>query len=269
MWWWLACSDPVESDDPLPELYSVQVEVAPAPVIAGVESEVTLRVRDAAGAPVPDLQQTHERMLHTFLLPADLSSFAHVHQEDFEAVDADDLRTSTFSFPYAFPRAGDWLLAFDFARQNRYLRAASSLQVDGAPAMDVAPAFRSETAVLVEDLSAELEFRDGPPTAGQVAAFQVTLAREGAPVTDVVPWLGTDGHLALASFDLQSVGHTHAWIDGMDAMPPGHEMPHTYDGPEIPFQYTFPRGGDYRLWVQVATAAHPTPYLLSFDVAVR
>jgi hypothetical protein len=265
----LGCTSGDDTDDTnvLPDIYTVACTLDPTPAIAGATTTVTLQVLDAAGDPVPDLQQTHERMLHTLLIPSDLSSFAHLHQEDFEDVTADDLRMSTFQFPYAFPKSGEFVLAFDFARENKYLRSADFVTIEGSPAVDAAPTPNPATEGDFEDLHAALVL-DTAPSAGTETAFHLHLTRGGEPVDDVVQWLGTDAHIAIVSFDLESVGHTHAWIEGMDQLPPGHVMPHQYPGPDIPFRYVFPQSGQYRTWTQVATSAHPDPYLISFDVDV-
>lgn len=266
----IACTKPDDTDagdTGLPEIFTVECTLDPSPAQAGAETQVTLAVRDAAGDPVPDLVATHERFVHTFILSADLATFGHVHQEDFEEVTGTDLKNSTFHFPYVFPAAGDYLLAFDFARENEYLRSADFETIEGAPAMADAPTFREGTGSDADDLHAELVL-DTAVSAGTEAAFHLLLSRGDAPVDDVVPWLGTDAHLAVASFDLQSVGHSHAWFEGIDQMPPGHTMPHLYSGPDIPFRFVFPRAGQYRLWAQLATASHPDPYLFSFDLDV-
>lgn len=257
IWLWLACAGDTDTDVGFPGVYRVVVDTAPAPPVAGAPTELTLRVLGPDDAPVDDLVAVHERMVHTFLIPDDLSSFGHAHHEDFAPLTGDDLRTATFHFPYTFPKAGDWFLSFEFANQGEYRRAGANLVVDGTPAQG--PKDLDTSGVIdVGDVRATLGWDQGPTTAG-TSAFHVTLTdvATGEPVTDVVAWLGADAHAALVSEDLSVVTHTHAWVAGMDGLPPGHTMPHTYDGPDLPFRVDLTRPGRWKLWVQVARASAP------------
>jgi hypothetical protein len=137
------------------------------------------------------------------------------------------------------------------------------------PQLD-APVEDLRTQVMVDDLTATLTW-DVPAVAGYEAIWTVHLTdADGAPVTDVTPWLGADAHAAVVQADLSWVTHTHAWFPGMDSMAPGMEMPHQYNGPDLPFHYVMPAGGLYKMWVQVRREADPDhvyafPFL--FEVA--
>lgn len=247
---WLACSGPADTDPLLPDVYRVTVATDPAPPVAGAEATVTLQVLGNDG-PVDDLVRIHERMVHTFVIPRDLSSFGHVHHEDFATLTGEDLRAATFHWPYTFPKAGGWWLAFEFATEGEYHTAGASLDVDGAPAQEPAPVVDTRGEVVIDDVRATLVWDDGPNDGASVFTVHLTDATTGDPVTDVVMWLGADAHAALVRDDLSVVTHTHAWVAGMDDMPPGHEMPHQYDGPDLPFHVdTAP--GTWKTWVQFA-----------------
>jgi hypothetical protein len=260
--------------DPCAELadvtsYAVEWEADPE-LSAGQESDVTLRVRDQRGCPIEDLQTAHERVVHTLLISADLSSFQHIHHEDFVALTADDLRTSTFHFPFTPPLAGDYRLVFDYAHRNEYQTSTDWASAGGAPAQEPDLALDYDTVSTHDGLTVELRW-DIEPFAGFEAAWTAVVTDEaGQDVTDLVQWLGADAHAAVASADLEWVSHTHAWYPGMEDAAPGHPMAHLYDGPELPFHYTFPNAGPHKMWVQFTRAGAPDePFVFefAFDVA--
>lgn len=253
-----------DTDTVLPGIYTVDVSTVPDPPVAAQTAEVWLTVRGPDGEPVEDLQQAHERMVHTFLIPRDLETFAHVHHEDFAALTAEDLRTATFHFPYAFPSSGPYFLSFEFAHQNQYQSFGATLEVDGAVPQLAEPVIDLATTVQVGEITAELVW-DVPPVAGQEAAWRVHLTTPDGDVDDIVQFLGADAHVAIVATDLAFVGHTHAYVAGMEDMPPGHLMPHEHDGPDLPFRANLPWAGTYKIWVQFARAGAPDePIAVSF-----
>lgn len=266
----VGCAGRAEDSDTLflPTGYRVVASTEPSPPQAGETVEITLRVF-ANDEPAENLQRTHERMIHTFLIPRDLEDFAHVHHEDFAEVTAGDLKQATYHFPFAFPTSGEHMLFFEFAAENQYRTDGVWAMVEGEPAQLEDPVLDLATTTQDGDLHAELRW-DVAPVAGEEAQFTLILTDDTAqPVTDVVQWLGADAHVALVHSDLSWVGHSHAWISGMENAPPDHVMPHTYDGPEIPFRTTFPTAGTHRMWAQVARAGAPSaPALLRLDFEV-
>jgi hypothetical protein len=236
-----------DSPDAAPAWYEVRWQVSPDPLQAGAAGTFTLQVTDDVGVPIEDLQQNHERMVHTLFISEDLATFQHLHHEDFAALSAEDLRSATFTFPLTLPQAGPYRLAFDFAHRDTYQSRQDQLVVEGSPGQADAPQIPTEAVVSDGDLT----------------------DAAGAPVTDLVQWLGADAHAAVVSADLSDVGHTHAWFPGMDEMGPGMVMPQVYTGPTVPFHYTFARAGSHKIWVQLARAADPSRvYLLPFGVEV-
>ncbi|MDP2308964.1 MAG: hypothetical protein Q8P18_23275 [Pseudomonadota bacterium] len=248
--------------------YAIPSWTDPAPIEAGVEVEYWFTVEDDAGCPIEDLQQAHERMVHTLFISRDLSSFQHEHHEDHHALTADVLRSATYHFPVTFPLAGDYLALYDFAHQNQYLNLTNWLTVGGEPAQMAAPVPDLSTVRDVEGMQIELRW-DVAPFAGYEASFTVIVTESGADVTDFAQYLGADGHAAFVTHDLAFSTHTHAWFPGMEDMGPGMEMPHLYLGPELPFHYTFPTPGPHRMWVQFSRQADPErPFTVPFDFEV-
>ncbi len=233
--------------------YGLVPEGCPVP---GETVEFTTEIRDQLGRPVPDLQQSHERMLHTLFVSQDLASFQHLHHEDHYEITADDLRSATFHFPLSLPLGGSYRVVTDYAHQNVYQQNQGWIEACGAPEMAAAPNPTFSTEASVDDTHAALSWTV-EPRVGALAQWTVTFTEaEGDDITDVVPWLGADAHAALVSADLAFTGHTHAWT-GIDNMAPGMEMQHLYDGPDIAFQATFTQSGVHRMWVQFARSGAP------------
>lgn len=271
----LGCVDPDDTAGPVDSgpqgtgSYEVVWSAVPAPLVAGAESELTTTILDPDGATVQDLQATHEHYVHDVFISEDLQSFQHVHQEDSTPVDADDLAAATFHLPLTLPFAGRTRAAFDYAHHNQFLQDVDWIEVEGGPAQLAAPVEDTTTVRTVGDLVATIEWTV-PAVAGFDAAFVLHLQDlDGADVTDVVPWHAVDAYVVAVTFDLAWVGHTHAWVPGMENAGPGQEMPHLYPGPDIEFQAVYPLSGRHQMWVQLAREAAPdAPYTIPFQFEV-
>jgi hypothetical protein len=269
----LACSgDPTDTADdtgaaPITD-FVVSWSTDPSPAQAGQEVVFTEQIRDQLGRPIEDLVAAHERIVHTLLISQDLTSFQHLHMEDFTALSGEDLRESTFSFPVTLPLAGTYRLVFDYAWQNSYLSSNDWMTVEGAPAMSE-PALDYTTEWDVRDLHVSIRW-DVDPVVGYESIWTVTVTDlEGNDISDVVQYLGADAHAAVVSSDLEWTSHTHAWFPGMEDVAPGHDMPSLSHGPELPFHYTFAVPGPHKMWVQFAREGVEETYVVPFvfDVA--
>lgn len=250
--------------------YAVDWWTDPDPAIAGTEGEFYLHFTDQDGHSIEDLQTNHERVVHTIFVSRDLESFTHIHEEDFQDLTVDDIRESTFHFPMTFPTSGEYLAIFDSAHLNQWLQVTSMVDVGGDdPQLDTYVDAISTEADL-GDVRVTLTW-DIEPLSGYEAAFTVTITEpDGTEVTDLTQYLGADGHMAVVSADLVYASHTHAWFPGMEEMSPTMEMPHVYAGPDLPFHYTFPVGGTYKMWIQFARESAPgVVYAAPFLFEVR
>ena len=77
----------------------------------------------------------------------------------------------------------------------------------------------------------------------------------GSPGAGLQPYLGTLAHLFIVSTDLDEAAHEHPIPDFSDPA-----------RPNLVFEATFPRAGQYRLWLQVQRAG--TLFVTSFTVPV-
>lgn len=263
-----ACADKsTETGDPEAQVSSFQLNwwTDPDPAVAGETSELYMQILDQDGAPVENLQQNHQRMAHILVISQDLSSFEHRHHEDNYEVTADTLREATFHTPETFPYSGRFLVVIDFAYANRYQQLSDFAEVEGEiPQLD-APVEDLSTTVTAEGITAAFTW-EIPAIAGLESVLWVHLSdADDTPITDLAQWLGADAHLVLVKDDLSWAGHTHAYVEGMDSLPPDHAMPQEWTGPDLPFHFSVEYPGTYKGWLQLARADAPdAPYTVPF-----
>jgi hypothetical protein len=172
--------------------YDLSWSTDPDPLEAGEQGTFTIQVADQHGHAIDDLQQNHDRMVHTMFVSADWTSFSHLHHEDFADLTVEDLRAATFQFPITLPVAGPYLMMFGYAHQNQWLFAEDVLQVGGGPEQAVSPDTTVNTEVLLEGLLVKLNWA-GEPNAGYESSWTVTITEtDGTPVVDLVQYLGAD-----------------------------------------------------------------------------
>ena len=257
--------------------YRVTLEPDPATPHAGHITDLTFRVTHAGtGQPVSNLQILHERALHTFIVSREFSSFAHVHHEDFAPLDADALRDARFTFPYTFSAAGRYLIVNEFTHRDRSWTTHLTLNVDGTP--------RPPDDARPEPVEVRADKRFGayrvalrtspsPPVAGREAELVCRLSTaDGAPVTNLGLYLGSEVHMAAWRLDAAHFGHQHAYTSAMARLMTsmrGRAMPadamarlmlplmrgpreQEFFGPEVPLRHVFPAAGAYKVFFEFA-----------------
>ncbi|MFB7905705.1 hypothetical protein ACFC1T_04710 [Kitasatospora sp. NPDC056076] len=193
-------------------------------VTAGSPTDLRFRILGTDGKPVTAYQQQHEKELHLIVAPRDLSTFQHLHP----VLAAD----GTWSAPTAVPAAGEYRVFADFtpAGASEGLTLGADLHAAG----DLRPAPLPDTGrtATVDGYTVTL---GGDLTPGRSSHLTLDVSKDGAPVTDLQPYLGAYGHLvALRAGDLAYL-HVHP-----DTTTPG---------PGIGFTTTAPSGGSYRLFL--------------------
>ncbi|MFG2843012.1 hypothetical protein ACGF12_07520 [Kitasatospora sp. NPDC048296] len=211
-------------------------------VTAGSPTDLRFRILGADGKPVTAYQQQHEKELHLIVAPRDLSTFQHLHP----TLTAD----GTWSAPTAVPAAGEYRVFADFTPTGA--GEGLTLGADLHAAGDLRPAPLPETGrtVTVDGYTVTL---GGDLTPGRSNHLTLNVSRDGAPVTDLQPYLGAYGHLvALRAGDLAYL-HVHP-----DTTTPG---------PEIGFTTTAPSGGSYRLFLdfQHQNTVHTAAFTVTAD----
>src|SRR5690606_5083941 len=137
-------------------------------------------IDDADGRPVTDYDVVHEKELHLIVVRRDLTGFQHLHPTlDHHGVWRTDVDLT----------AGTWRVYTDFSAHGTPLTLGTDLQVAGAyqPAGAVAESRVAEVDGYRVRLSGEV-------TPGSDAELTLNVTRDGAPVTELQPYLGAHGH---------------------------------------------------------------------------
>lgn len=203
--------------------FVVHAAVQPATPQPGQPVTIVFDLRDPKEARRARLQIIHEKLLHLFVVSADLTWFAHEHPE----LQAD----GTFLWRGSFPHTGEYRLLCDFyPEQATPQMIARTVYVPG-------PSHRAElTTDMSEKQGENLRVRLRTEPAQPLAGSKTMLFFSPDPADGLQPWLGAWGHMLAASADLIDIIHTHpAWEDRSDT---------------IQFNLIFPRPGMHRVWVQ-------------------
>lgn len=191
--------------------------------------QFAFQVTGPDGRPVTAYDVAHDKRMHLIVARRDLSGFRHVHPE--MASDG----TWRVDSPLGGP--GVWRAFADFTPTGgEALTLGVDVTVPGALTERPLPA--ATTSTTVDGYTVTLA---GTPEPGRTAELTLTVSRDGAPVTDLEPYLGAYGHLvALRQGDL---AYLHVHPDGA----PGDGR--TKPGPEVSFLAEVPSAGVYRLYL--------------------
>ncbi|MCU1335162.1 MAG: hypothetical protein JWO19_743 [Bryobacterales bacterium] len=229
----------------LPEAteYHMDLSTSPRTLQPGQPAQLTFAIHDPwKGRPVTNFQVVHEKLFHMFVISQDLEFFIHNHpvfQPD-GSFRYDDL---------TLPKAGMYRVLGDFYPDGATPQLiAKTIIVPGTPPAAV---HLSRDYSAKDASNMQVDFRTDPPQV--IAGLKTQLHFTIKPGDGLEKYLGAWGHMLAASEDLIDLIHTHPFIaDG---------------GPNIQFNLTFPRPGNYRVWVQfqrsgVVNTAH-------FDIPVQ
>lgn len=200
-------------------------------VLTGVADEpFSFRILGPGGTPVTAYETRHERELHLVVVSRDLVTYHHLHPD--RAPDG----TWTVALPALAPGAHHAFASFAPAG-GPDLTLSTGLLVPGLAG--AAPLPVTGPTVAVDGYTVTL---DAPGIApGAASTVTLTVTRDGAPVTDLEPYLGALGHLvALRAGDL---AHAHV-----------HPVEAEGSGPSVAFVLDLPSPGDHRLFFDFAHA---------------
>lgn len=182
------------------------------------------------GLPVTEFVEEHDKELHLIVVRRDLSGYQHLHP----TLGAGGVWTATADLSVS----GTYRVLADFtpAGLGEGLTLGVDLQVPGdqRPIPLPVPSRAAEVDGYTVRLTGDL-------VPGSSSMLTLSVDRDGRPVTDLEPYLGTYGHLvALRSGD---VAYLHVHPEGA----PGDGA--TTAGPSIEFAAAVPSAGTYRLYL--------------------
>ncbi|MGY1943974.1 hypothetical protein [Nocardia asiatica] len=210
------------------------------------EFDFRFRITGPDGRPVTSYAPIHDRDLHLIVVRRELTGFWHVHPR----LGADGI----WSVRLNLPEAGAYRVFTDIAPRalGRTITLGADLAVAGtyAPLPIPAPA-----RIAVVD-GYEVELR-GELTTGDGSLLALTVRKDGAPVTDLQPYLAAFGHLVVIRAGDLAYVHVHPNGEPGDGV--------TAPGPDITFHTAAPGPGIYRAFLDfkhegiVRTAAFTLP----------
>ena len=223
--------------------YHMDLSTVPPLLEPGHPVQLVFNVHDPwKGRPVTKFQIVHEQLFHMFVISQDMEFFLHNHP-----VFSPD---GTFRYDnLTLPKPGMYRVLGDFFPDGATPQLiAKTMIVPGTPPAPI-HLFRDYAAK--DTANMQVGFRTDPPQA--IAGLNTQLHFTINPGDGFEKYLGAWGHMLAASEDLIDLIHTHPFIaDG---------------SPNLQFNLTFPRPGNYRVWVQfqrkgVVNTAH-------FDIPVE
>jgi hypothetical protein len=194
----------------------------------GATGAFSFRITGPDGAPVTAFDVEHDKRMHLIVVRRDTAGFQHVHPE--MAPDG------TWSVPLEVPAAGSYRAFADFAPTGA---EPTTLGVDlSAPGVYEPITHPQSRTAQVDGYTVELS---GDLMPGRPSPITLSVGRDGAPVTNLQPYLGAYGHLvALREGDL---AYLHVHPEGS----PGDGV--TAPGPQVSFVAEVPSAGTYRLFL--------------------
>ncbi|PSL00609.1 hypothetical protein CLV63_10183 [Murinocardiopsis flavida] len=205
------------------------LEPLDVPDKAGDEQRLSFRILDSEGSPVTGFTPEHEKKLHLIIVRRDMTGFQHVHPRLEKG--------GVWSLPMTLDEPGAYRLFADFVPEGRDdgLVLGADLEVPGDSTPEPLP--KPVRTAEVDGYTVTLK---GDLKAGTGSALDLSVSKDGEPVTDLQPYLGAFGHLvALRDGDL---AYLHVHPGGA----PGDGK--TKPGPGVDFHAEVPSRGDYRLF---------------------
>jgi hypothetical protein len=226
-------------------------------IIPGQPAELSFTIQDSQGAILKSFQIDHTKLLHFIVIRKDLQEFQHVHPTL-------DPATGIFTINFTFPAVGPYRLFADFAPNG------APMGSDGM--VDTTVIYQDVSIGNLTDYQAQPVVADTQTTksfsgydvtfnfpqqitAGQLTDFSLHITKNGKPVTDLQDYLGAVAHTIILGQSDLSYLHIHA-VDRNGRMAttegsmPGMDMGDAATGPDLNFQTTFAKPGNYKLFTQ-------------------
>lgn len=175
-----------------------------------------------------DLDITHEKKLHFFIFDPALKEFQHVHPE-FDG--------KLWNVELNFSVNGDyWVWAqAELAIDKEEFTSSNRIKVTGGTSAWPTPPVLGDIRMGTSGVS-KVELSKTKLVAGKMVMLMIKFSRTDGSVPQIEPYLGAFAHIVAVPDDADSLIHVHPMNDDN----PNQGMIHA----------TFPRAGDYRIWIQ-------------------
>lgn len=230
---------------------SVTLSFQPQEIQTNIPVTLSFSIADKNGQPIKNLSISHERILHVVIISKDLSVFAHLHPEDFGPISTDNRERGRYDVRYIFPKAGEYLIAADFAVGHKHFSDQFIVEVEGETGMgQIDYDFLKEKDFGTYHVLLQTEPKH--VNAGQKTKLIFTISKGDKKVTDIEPYLAAPMHLAVVHSDLKKFIHAHGLKPGNEPAEHGtshiHGMVQDSLGPEIVAYIRFPSSGIYKIF---------------------
>ncbi len=186
--------------------------------------ELSFVIEDDKGRPLTSYSREHGKELHLIVASRDLTVYRHLHPTR----DA----TGTWSTPVDLPEAGSYRIFADFKAKGATAGTVQAAEVAVAGPYQPKELPKASAVAKVDGYEVRL---DGKLTPGKASDLVLNVSKNGRPVKNLQPYLGSYGHLvALRAGDLEYL-HVHP-----------NEGP---SGPDISFTAETTGKGAYRLFL--------------------
>ncbi|MBO9667424.1 MAG: hypothetical protein J7501_11515 [Bdellovibrio sp.] len=174
-----------------------------------------------------DLRESHTKKLHFIAYDISLQEFNHVHPI---------FENGSWTAQLSFPVNGQYFLwaQGELNDGTEFTAPLRAEVVNGKPAWSTTDLGDHRTG---SDKSTIVTLSNRAIRAGKMAMIDYTVSREDGLSPIITPYLGAMAHVIAVSPDGEQMLHVHP----MDGATADTGMLHT----------TFPKPGDYRLWVQL------------------
>jgi hypothetical protein len=250
----------------------VSLAFASKKLIAGMSEKITLSLKEPNGDPAK-LFVDMEKYVHLVVVSKDQGTFAHIHAKQTD----EEIRDSTFSFEYAFPKAGEYIVSIDYAHGVMLESKQFIVQVEGEPIQSTETTqypskgiFNGYETSLVYTL----------PVAGKVETLRYIITKEGRAVSNLEQYLSAAMHISVVKNDLSEFMHLHGEIHASGTPPVAlkvrdgkivHSMATmmsipSHFGPNVEAHVIFPSAGVYTIWGEFKVEGKVIPTVFTVRV---
>ncbi|WP_043263056.1 hypothetical protein [Streptomyces sp. CT34] len=202
---------------------------------AGKDTAYRLTITGPDGKPVTGFAVDQTKRMHFYAIRSDLTGFQHIHP----TMAAD----GTWTADLAALQPGTWRMFASFTPDDGpgkgkdfVLSRTVTVPGDAKPT----PLPGAATSADADGYTVTVK---GDLKAGMAHPMTVDISKDGKPVTDLQPYLGTYAHLTAFHEGDQAFAHLH----------PQTKVNGDKGGPELSFHAMLPKSGNWRLFLQFQT----------------